>query len=301
MNETKRAFVTGASGFVGRHLLDALEGEVVAPSRAELELLDADAVRAAIAAAAPATVFHLAALASVGRSWDDPGTVLRENVDTTLNVLEAVRREAPRAAVVVASSGEVYGPPERLPVDESAPLRPQNPYAVSKAASDLLAGQYADAHGLHVVRLRAFNQAGPGQSDEYVSGTIARQIAEGVEARASEVVVRTGNPDSARDFLDVRDAARAYVVAAGAPAGAYNLCSGRSVSVRELVELAAGAAPVPVRHEVDEARVRAHDVPEVRGSAALLSAEVGWAPEVPLERTLADAVDAWRGEPAWPA
>ncbi len=217
MNETKRAFVTGASGFVGRHLLDALEGDVVAPSRAELDLLDAEAVRAAIAAAAPATVFHLAALASVGRSWDDPGTVLRENVGTTLNLLEAVRREAPRAAVVVASSGEVYGPPERLPVDESAPLRPQNPYAVSKAASDLLAGQYADAHGLHVVRLRAFNQAGPGQSDEYVSGTIARQVAEGVEAGASEVVVRTGNPDSARDFLDVRDAARAYARCGGRP------------------------------------------------------------------------------------
>jgi GDP-4-dehydro-6-deoxy-D-mannose reductase len=301
MNEAKRAFVTGASGFVGRHLLDVLDGDVVAPTRAELDLLDAEAVRAAIAAAAPATVFHLAALASVGRSWDDPGTVLRENVDTTLNLLEAVRREAPRAAVVVASSGEVYGPPERLPVDESAPLRPQNPYAVSKAASDLLAGQYADAHGLHVIRLRAFNQAGPGQSDEYVSGTIARQIAEGVDAGASEVVVRTGNPDSARDFLDVRDAARAYAVAAGAPAGAYNLCSGRSVSVRELVELAARAAPVPVRHEVDEMRVRGHDVPEVRGSADLLSAEAGWAPEIPLERTLADAVDAWRGEPARPA
>ena len=300
MTETKRAFVTGASGFVGRHLLDALDGDVVAPSRAELDLLDAEAVRAAIAAAVPATVFHLAALASVGHSWDDPGPVLRENVDTTLNVLEAVRREAPAAAIVVASSGEVYGPPERLPVDESAPLRPQNPYAVSKAASDLLAGQYADAHGIHVVRLRAFNQAGPGQSDEYVSGTIARQIAEGIDAGASEVVVRTGNPDAARDFLDVRDAARAYVVAAGAPAGAYNLCSGRSVSVRELVELGARAAPVAVRHEVDEARVRGHDVPEVRGSAERLSAEVGWAPEIPLERTLADAVDAWRAELARP-
>ena len=216
MNETKRAFVTGASGFVGRHLLDALEGDVVAPSRAELDLLDAEAVRAAIAAAAPATVFHLAALASVGRSWDDPGTVLRENVGTTLNLLEAVRREAPRAAVVVASSGEVYGPPERLPVDESAPLRPQNPYAVSKAACDLLAGQYADAHGLHVVRLRAFNQAGPGQSDEYVSGTIARQVAEGVDAGGErgrrahrQPGLRTGFPRCPRRRARVRRLRRA--------------------------------------------------------------------------------------------
>lgn len=300
MNATKRAFVTGASGFVGRHLVDALEGDVAAPSRDELDLLDAEAVRGAVAAAAPATVFHLAALASVGRSWDEPGTALRENVAMTLNVLEAARHDAPSAAVVVASSGEVYGPPKSLPVDESAPLRPQNPYAVSKAAADLLAGQYADAHGLHVVRLRAFNQAGPGQSDEYVAGTIARQIAEGVDAGASEIIVRTGNPESARDFVDVRDAARAYVAAARAPAGAYNVCRGRSVSVRELVELAARAAPMPVRHEVDDARMRGHDVPDIRGSAELLSATIGWAPEIPLERTLADAIDAWRGAPARP-
>jgi GDP-4-dehydro-6-deoxy-D-mannose reductase len=295
MNETKRAFVTGASGFVGRHLLDALDGDVVAPSRAELDLLDAEAVRRAVADARPARVFHLAALASVGRSWDEPAVVLRENLAMTANLLEALRTEAPDAAVVVASSGEIYGPPERLPIDESAPLRPQNPYAVSKAACDLLTGQYADAHGLRAVRLRAFNQAGPGQPDDYVAGTITRQIAEAEVAGAPEAVVRTGNPDSARDFVDVRDAVRAYLAAADdLEAGACNVCSGRSTSVRELVELAAAAASVPVRHEIEEARVRGHDVPEVRGSAERLRAATGWAPQIPLERTLADAVEAWR-------
>jgi GDP-4-dehydro-6-deoxy-D-mannose reductase len=289
------AFVTGGGGFVGRHLVAALDGPVVAPSHAELDLLDAEAVRGAIAAASPGAVFHLAALASVGRSWEDPARVLRENVEMTVNVLEAVRAGAPEAALVVASSGEVYGPPDRLPVDESAPLRPQSPYAVSKAACDLLAGQYADAHGLNVVRLRAFNQAGPGQSDDYVVGTIARQVAEAEAAGASEAVVRTGNPDAARDFTDVRDSARAYAAAvAGAPAGAYNVCSGQAATVRELVALAGAAAAIPVRHEVDEDRVRAHDVPEVRGSAARLHEATGWAPRVPLERTVADAIDAWR-------
>jgi GDP-4-dehydro-6-deoxy-D-mannose reductase len=288
------AFVTGASGFVGRHLVPVLEGEVVAPSHAELDLLDADAVRRAVAAAAPEVVFHLAALASVEQSWRQPAEVVRANVDMTVNLLEAVCAEAPDAVVVMASSGEVYGPPERLPVDESAPLRPQNPYAASKAACDLLAGQYADAHGLLVVRLRAFNQAGPGQSDEYVVGTVARQVAEAELAGAEEAVVHTGNPDSARDFMDVRDAARAYAAAATVEPGAYNLCSGRSTSVRELVELASRAASVPVRHEVDPERMRGHDVPEIRGSADHFAGLTGWAPEIPLDRTMSDAVGAWR-------
>jgi GDP-4-dehydro-6-deoxy-D-mannose reductase len=240
-------------------------------------------------------VFHLAAHASVGRSWEEPGAVLHDNVAMTLNVLEAVRREAPEAAVVVVSSGEVYGPPERLPVDESAPLRPQNPYAVSKAACDLLAGQYADAHGLRVVRMRAFNQAGPGQSDDYVVGTIARQVAEAQASGARSAVVRTGPLELARDFTDVRDTVRAYVAAAGLPVDAYNVCSGRATSVGGIVELARqAAAGLEIRHEVDPARVRAHDVPEVRGSADRLAKASGWAPAIPLEQTVSDAIDYWR-------
>jgi GDP-4-dehydro-6-deoxy-D-mannose reductase len=219
---------------------------------------------------------------------------MRENLETTFNVLEAVRREAPQAVVVVASSGEIYGPPERLPVDEDTALRPQNPYAVSKAACDLLARQYADAHGMKVVCLRAFNQAGPGQSSDYVVGTIAEQIAAAERRGDSEAVVETGNPDSRRDFVDVRDAARAYVAAAGASPGAYNVCSGEAVSVRELVELAGRAARIPVRHEVRSDRMRSHDVPEVRGSAARLTDATGWRPSIPLAQTVADAIDALR-------
>ncbi len=287
------AFVTGGGGFAGRHLVALLDG-AVAPSRAELDLLDAEAVRGAVAAAAPERVFHLAALASVGRSWEEPWTVLRDNLEMTVNLLNAVRDEAADAVVVLISSSEIYGPPERLPVAEDAGLRPQNPYAVSKAACDLLAGQYADAHGLRVVRMRAFNQAGPGQSDEYVVGTIARQVAEAEASGGGEVVIRTGNPDSARDFTDVRDTVRAYVGASSLPAGVYNVCSGEATKVRTLVEMAGQAARVDVRHEVDADRVRSHDVPEVRGSAERLAEACGWRPEIPLERTVADAIGYWR-------
>ena len=287
------ALVTGGHGFAGQHLV-ALLDDAVAPSRAEVDLLDAEAVRRAVAEAAPARVFHLAALASVARSWEDPGAVLRDNVAMTVNLLEAVRQEAPDAAFVLASSGEIYGPPERLPVTEDEPLRPQNPYAVSKAACDLLAGQYADAHGLRVVRMRAFNQAGPGQSDVYVVSTVARQVAEAEAAGASEAVIRTGNPDSARDFTDVRDTVRAYAEGAALPAGAYNVCCGEATTVRAIVELAGRVGGMGIRHEVGTERVRAHDVPEVRGSAERLAAASGWRPEIPLERTVGDAIAYWR-------
>jgi GDP-4-dehydro-6-deoxy-D-mannose reductase len=214
-------------------------------------------------------VFHLAALASVARSWRSPGETLVTNVQVTVNLLEAVRTEAPEAGVVVASSG---------------------------AACDLLAGQYADAFGIRIVRTRAFNHAGPGQSDDYVVGTLTRQVAEAEAAGTAEVVLRTGNPDSARDFTDVRDVVRAYRAAAELPAGVYNLCSGRATSVRHLVELVRRATSLPVRHEIDPDRLRAHDVPELRGSAERLRAASGWRPEIPLERTVADALEVWRRE-----
>jgi GDP-4-dehydro-6-deoxy-D-mannose reductase len=289
--------VTGGTGFAGPHLVSLLRErgeEPAAPRRSELDLLDAGAVRAAVRELQPRAVFHLAAQASVGRSWADPGETLRVNLDMTLNVLEAVRREAADAPVLLAGSGEIYGTPERLPVAEDARLRPQNPYAVSKAACDLLGGQYADAHELRVVRTRSFNHAGPGQSEEYVVGTLTRQVAEAELAGHGEARLRLGNLDAARDFTDVRDVVRAYAAAIDLPAGAYNVCSGRSVSVRELVELLGRVAKVEVQAEVDPERLRAHEVAEIRGSAERLQEATGWRPEIPLERTLADAVAAWR-------
>jgi GDP-4-dehydro-6-deoxy-D-mannose reductase len=292
---TEPALVTGGGGFAGRHLLALLPG-ALAPSRDELDLLDAASVRAAVRAARPATVFHLAALASVRRSWESPAETLVANLRMTVHLLEAVRAEAAEATVLVASSGEVYGPPERLPIREDAQLRPQNPYAVSKAACDLLAGQYADAFDMRIVRTRAFNHAGPGQSAEYVVGTLTRQVAEAEAAGADEVVLRTGNPDSSRDFTDVRDVVRAYRAAAELPAGVYNVCSGRATSVRELVALVSRVSTLPVRHEVDPERVRPHELSELRGSADRLRAACGWKPEIPLELTVADALEAWRRE-----
>jgi GDP-4-dehydro-6-deoxy-D-mannose reductase len=262
-----------------------------------VDLLDADGTRAAIAAARPDVVYHLAALAHVGRSWGDPGATLAQNQAMTLNVLEAIRTEAPGAMLVAVSSGEVYGPPASLPVDESAPLRPQNPYAVSKAAGDLLAGFYADAHGLRIARCRSFNHSGPGQPALYALASFARQVAAGLEAGDDPIRVVTGNPDARRDYTDVRDVVRAYrLLAAAGGSGVVNVCSGRSASARELIAALGRAAGVEIDHVVDQALVRAHEVMEIRGSAARLHKLTGWQPEIPLEKTLADSVAWWRGE-----
>ncbi len=193
-------------------------------------------MRAAVRDAEPEAVYHLAARAHVGESWREPEAYLRDNLAMTLHLLEAVQAEAPDAAIVVVGSSELYGPPAALPVDESAPLRPQNPYAVSKANADLLAGFFGDAHGLRIVRARAFNHAGPGQEPIYAIASFARQIAAGLEAGDDPIRVVTGNPDARRDYTDVRDVVRAYrELADRAEPGIYNVCSGRPASAAELL------------------------------------------------------------------
>ena len=259
------------------------------------DLADAAAARKVIRSVAPERVFHLAAVALVPASWADPAGTLRANTETTLNLLEAVRREAPEAHVVIASSGEVYGPPVRLPVDEDAPLRPQNPYAVSKAAADLLAGFYADAHGVHVVRARAFNHAGPGQVPAYAIASFARQLAEALVAGRRRARIVSGNPNSRRDYTDVRDVVRAYrLLGEDVPPGAYNVCTGISTSIREVIALLGDAAGVEIDHEVDDRLLRPHEVLEVCGSRDRLTSATSWSPEIPLARTLADTVAWWR-------
>jgi GDP-4-dehydro-6-deoxy-D-mannose reductase len=294
-----RALITGAGGFAGGHLAAhcRARGDDVAEAsrRSGTDLRDAGAARAAVEDARPDVVYHLAARAHVGESWEDPASFLRDNLAMALNVLEAVRLEAPRATVVAVSSGELYGAPVALPVTEDAPLRPQNPYAVSKTSADLLAGLYADAHGLRVIRPRAFNHAGPGQEPIYAIASFSRQAAEAAERGEDPIRFRTGNPDTRRDYTDVRDVVRAYrLLAERAEPGVYNVCSGRSTSAGELLAMLAAAAGAGLDHRVDPELVRAHEVVEVRGDPGRLRAATGWEPEIPLERTLADTVAWWR-------
>jgi GDP-4-dehydro-6-deoxy-D-mannose reductase len=227
--------------------------------------------------------------------------VVEGNIRATLGLLEAARECGPHVPLLLACSGEEYGPVPsgRLPVDEDQPLRPQNPYAVSKASADLLGGFFADAHGLRIVRTRAFNHIGPGQGPAYVVASLARQIAEAERSRAdgSTVVISTGNAEVRRDFTDVRDVVRAYWAAlAHADTGVYNVCSSRAVSILEILEGIARHSPLEVVQRTDPERVRPHDVPEVRGSHARLTEATGWTPRIPLDETLGDTLEWWRGQ-----
>jgi GDP-4-dehydro-6-deoxy-D-mannose reductase len=282
--------VTGAQGFVGPHLLAQLGSNAVP---ADVDVTDAKAVARELAAGAPSAVVHLAALSSVGTSWEDPGETWRVNAVGTVNVLEAARTQASECRVLVASTGEVYGRARRVPTPEDEPLEPLSPYAAAKAAAEVACDQ-ARRTGLDVVVARAFQHEGPGRDKRFAVGSWAAQIARAEEAGGG--TVRVGDLSAKRDIIDVRDVCRAYELLLGpsVPAGTYNVAGGRAVEMREVLELLVGLAEAPIEVEPDSTRSRPSDLPLVCGDATRLREATGWEPKIPLEQTLADALNAAR-------
>jgi GDP-4-dehydro-6-deoxy-D-mannose reductase len=312
-----RLLVTGAAGFVGRHLIAALRqrfpaAQLIAACRAEdgmrpaldgadrvvpFDLLEPEACAAMIAETRPDGLVHLAAQASVAASFADPRESWRANLMGTIGLAEAVLRHAGHCRFVLASSAEIYGLSFRgaAPLDEAALLCPANPYAASKAACDLAVGEMA-LRGLDAVRLRAFNQTGAGQSASFVVASFARQIAR-IEAGQQAPVMQVGALDRWRDFLDVRDVCTAYVAAldAGSVAGSlYNIASGTPRRVGDILDALiarSGVAPVV---EVEPVRLRPTDVERVAGNAARAQRDLAWAPVVPWDETLDVVLGDWR-------
>ena len=216
-------------------------------------------------------------------------------MEGTANVLEAARR-AGAGRVVFVSSADVYGrvAPASLPVGETEAMRPVTPYGASKAAAEMVCVQAGLGRGLDVVRARAFNHLGPGQSDRFVAAALASRVA--ANERTGSEVVRVGNLSARRDFTDVRDVVRAYrlLAADGAAGEAYNVCSGTARGISELAEALMARAGRPMRLATDGELMRPVDVPEVRGDPSKLHGATGWRPEVPLEQTLDDLLDYWR-------
>ncbi len=305
-----RALITGSGGFAGAHLADHLRAQpglevfgVVREQRAGLpertyvvDLDDAEAVGQILRDVRPDLIYHLAAQAAVQLSWARPRETLVNNVVAQLHVFEAVLAAGLRPRLLVVGSADEYGIvlPHELPIREENPLRPNSPYAVSKVAQDMLGLQYFISHRLHVVRVRPFNHTGPGQSDLFAAASFARQIAE-IEAGRRKPILLVGNLEAKRDFTDVRDVVRAYhlLLERGVPGEVYNLGSGRSVTVRYVLELLLAQSRVEIEVRADPARLRPSDNPELvcdYGKAAAL----GWQPAIPLERTVKDLLDYWR-------
>jgi GDP-4-dehydro-6-deoxy-D-mannose reductase len=298
-----RTLVTGASGFVGPFLICHLlaEGhEVVGtvhyPSKElpdgchsmPLNITDRDAVRRIIAETSPDEVYHLA---GVTRPTSGAGEEFYEtNFSGALNLLEAVRGEAPEAAVLLVGSAYAYGRMDR-PIIEADPLCPVNHYGVSKAAADMLGYSYA-VGGLRVLRARPFNHSGPGQSPDFLLPALIEQFAE-IRAGRREPTIYLGNLDSVRDLSDVRDVVRAYrlILRNGHPGEAYNVGGGHGVSVRELFELVRRETDVEVQLNVEPSRVRATDIPYLVANAGKAHRELGWEAKIPLEQTIREMLE----------
>jgi GDP-4-dehydro-6-deoxy-D-mannose reductase len=261
------------------------------------DLRGRDNVQSLVEETKPDCIFHLAAQSFVPSSFADPWDTLENNILSELNLLEAVRRSGRDVRFLVVGSNEEYGAPEpgELPQTEQNPLRPNNPYAVSKVGQDFLGLQYHLAYGLQVVRVRPFNHTGPGQSPRFVVPAFASQIAR-IEVGLQEPVMRVGNLDAARDFVDVRDIVRAYhlAVTRGEPGDVYNLASGLPQSIKALLETLLSYSETAIRVERDPERYRPVDVPVVYGSAEKFYRRTGWEPQIPFEQTLRDTLAYWR-------
>ncbi|PIQ82701.1 MAG: GDP-mannose 4,6-dehydratase [Candidatus Omnitrophica bacterium CG11_big_fil_rev_8_21_14_0_20_64_10] len=318
----KKILVTGITGFVGSHLAELYLGrrpdspkqtgevwglmrrrgqrDLIRHLESDLHLeegdvTDAHSMERLIAEIQPDVVHHLAAQSFVPLSWTAPSETLQANLMGSLNLLEAVRRHRPQAVVQVASSSEIYGQQEELPVTERHLPNPLSPYAVSKLAMDRLAAQYARSYGLSIMVTRAFNHTGPRRGVSFATSNFARQIIE-IERGEREPVIWVGNLEAGRDWSDARDIVRAYALAVQKcpPGEPFNIASGVCRQVGEVLQQLLTLSGVRAEIRKDPKRQRPSDVPALRGDSQQFRKKTGWIPEIPWERTMRDLLDYWR-------
>jgi GDP-4-dehydro-6-deoxy-D-mannose reductase len=317
-----RVLVTGIDGFVGSHAaeyllgidgmelhgthfpgqktgnIDHLRSRIVLH---EADIVDAEAVGRIFMVVRPDKVVHLAGQAFVPTALRDPFGTFSVNIMGGVAVLDAARRQAEETGagpdLLLVSSGEVYGKPRAEPITEESPVRPENPYAASKASVDLIGQEYRRTFGVRVSVVRPFNHAGPRQSPVFVSSDFGRQFAL-IAAGKTTPVIHAGNIDARRDFTDVRDVVRAYWAILTHPSAhtVFNLCSGHIVAVRDLIGIFQEISGIQVTVESEGSRMRGGDAPLIAGSYARLHEATGWEPMIPLGRTLADVFAYWKAE-----
>lgn len=314
-----RVLITGITGFTGSHLAEYIlanhpgtrvSGLVrwrsnmdnIIHIQGKIELHEADlkdivSLKKALAEIKPERIFHLAAQSYVPASWKLPVETFAINAIGQINLFEALLSLKLNPKIQVAGSSEEYGQvyPEEIPMKETNPLRPLSPYAVSKVAQDLLAYQYFKSYGLRTVRTRGFNHTGPRRGDVFVTSNFAKQIVE-IEKGKKEPVIHVGNLEAKRDFTDVRDIVRAYWLAAekGEEGEVYNIGSGKSLAMKEMLDMLLSLSKAKVKVQVDPERLRPSDVPILLSDCSKFKSLTGWRPQIPLEQTFKDLLNYWR-------
>ena len=309
----ERALVTGCNGFVGRALVQRLAGagyEVWGADRSDADpsfkgkrylrgdLTDAEFVAGVLEDSSPACVVHLAAQSSVAKSFDEPTTTLSDGTIPALHILEHVRQGKRSPRVLLVGSADEYGPvsPAQIPVREDIACNPENPYALAKVVQNYYGRMYAKLYRVDAMMTRSFNHTGPGQREAFVLPSFAKQVAE-IRRGTREAEIEVGNLDVRRDFLDVRDVCDAYVVLLmkGRMGETYNVCSGLSYRVGDLLRELCSLAGVHVAIRVDVSRLRPVDTPELRGDPSKMSQHTGWTTKYPIQETLKSLLDYWDG------
>ena len=314
-----KALITGITGFAGSHLAEYILAEqpgveVFGTFRwrsrmdnvehldgrirlVEADLRDYTSMHRALEVSRPDVIFHLAAQSFVPSSWNAPSDTIVTNVTGQTNLFEAIRALKLDPVVQIACSSEQYGLvlPGETPIQETNPLRPLSPYAVSKVAQDYLGYQYFQSYGLKAVRTRGFNHTGPRRGQVFVTSNFCSQVA-AIELGLQEPVIRVGNMEAIRDFTDVRDMVRAYwlAVTRAKPGEVYNIATGKGIHIREMLDLVLSFSRVEVKTEVDPARLRPSDVEILIGDSSKFRADTGWEPRIPFEQTVRDLLDYWR-------
>lgn len=307
-----KALIIGAAGFVGAYLADHLhtckwsvsvtklpheqllipEAEVL-----ELDILNPAQLQSTLEAVRPDVVFHLAAQSSVALSWKNPTLTVDVNIKGTVNLLETARTLSYKPRLLLVGSGEEYGriKAEETPVGEETLLRPGNIYAATKACQNMLGAIYAEAYGLDIMMVRAFNHIGPGQAPLFVVADFCKQVAE-IEAGRREPCINVGNLKAKRDFTDVRDIVRAYelLTRQGRAGELYNVGSGNAISIEDVLNRILALSRVPIAVKVDKNRLRPVDVPIIEANIGKLQAVTGWQRQYTLQETLEDTLNYWR-------
>jgi len=303
-----KSLITGISGFVGHHLTNYLlknnhqvfgfdknKTEINKAKIFQADILNKEQISSIIEETKPDYIFHLAAISSVVKSIEMPELTMDINVNGTKNILDACIKANINPKILIVTSAHVYGIPKQIPIKEDHPLQPNTPYAESRVKQEKLALDYQKKHNLKIIISRSFNHTGPGRQPEFVCSDFAKQIAE-IEKNLREPVINVGDISVKRDFTDVRDIVKAYLLAVEKciPGQIYHICSARFYSIKQILDILLSMTKTKIEIKQDQNKLRKAEIPILIGDNSKFIKQTGWQPEIPMETTLKDILDYWR-------